>query len=193
VSLRFYVYAYLRSKDSSTAKAGTPYYIGKGSKNRAWDKHRKGLKVPTDKSCIVILEKNLSELGALAIERRMIRWYGRKDLGSGILHNMQDGGEGSVGILVKESTRLKMSLARKGKISHRKGKVGTFSTGARTEEQKQYQIDRSPSRIEILIDGILYKSIEQAAKELNLLPKTVGCRSKNPNFPNYIRIEKCHA
>jgi len=29
-TFRFYVYAYVRSKDSTTAKAGTPYYIGKG-------------------------------------------------------------------------------------------------------------------------------------------------------------------
>jgi hypothetical protein len=26
----FYIYAYIRSKDSITAEAGTPYYIGKG-------------------------------------------------------------------------------------------------------------------------------------------------------------------
>lgn len=26
---KYYVYAYVRSKDSKTAKAGTPYYIGK--------------------------------------------------------------------------------------------------------------------------------------------------------------------
>lgn len=25
----YYVYAYIRSKDSETARAGTPYYIGK--------------------------------------------------------------------------------------------------------------------------------------------------------------------
>lgn len=189
----FYVYAYIRSRDSDTAKAGTPYYIGKGSKNRAWDKHRKGLKVP-DKQYIVILEDNLSLVGSLALERRYIKWYGRKDNNTGILHNLSDGGDGSAGWKATNITKEKMSSVRKGKISHRKGKVGTFKTGPRTDEQKQYQIDKSPCRIEVMIDGIVYKSIEQAAKSLNLLPKTVGCRSKNPNFPNYIRLEKtCRA
>lgn len=193
MSLKFYVYAYIRNADSKTAKAGTPYYIGKGSKNRAWNKHRKGLKVPDDRDHIVILENNLSLTGALALERFYIRWYGRKDLGSGILHNMQDGGEGNSGAICSAETKLKMSMVRKGKTSHRKGKIGTFTTGKRSDEQKQYQIDHSPKRIEILIDGIIYKSIEQAAKSLGILAKTVGCRSKNPNFPNYVRLEKYNA
>jgi hypothetical protein len=31
------------------------------------------------KSNIVILERNLSEIGAFALERRYIEWYGRKE------------------------------------------------------------------------------------------------------------------
>jgi hypothetical protein len=59
----YYVYAYIRDKDSPTAKAGMPYYIGKGYGERAWANH-KNIPVPKNSEFIVIMENNLTEIGA---------------------------------------------------------------------------------------------------------------------------------
>ena len=137
----FYVYAYLRKSNN------TPYYIGKGTRKRAYVKHR-GVSVPKDYSKIVVLESNLTELGALALERRYIRWYGRKDISNGILHNKTDGGEGSSGAIVSDETRTKRSIAMLGK---NKGKV----LGKRSIETRIKQSNAAKNR-----EGKTYRFVD---------------------------------
>lgn len=103
----YYVYAYLRGNDSQTAPAGTPYYIGYGKGQRAFNKHR--IQVPQDRSNIIFLHENLFEDQAKDLEIQEISKYGRKDLGTGILTNLTHGGEGVSGMIHSENTKKIMS------------------------------------------------------------------------------------
>jgi hypothetical protein len=140
--LQYYVYAYLR-KDS------TPYYIGKGKDTRAWDRH-KNIPVPTDPKYITILESNLTELGALAIERRMIFWYGRKDLGTGILRNMAEGGTGGS---LSPLSKQKISQKNKGKTAHNKGKPMGEEQRLKITEQHRNRSIETCKKISMALTG----------------------------------------
>jgi len=92
----YYTYAYLRLD-------GTPYYIGKGRGKRAYsDNHRIGLPSPDR---IKILDYFDVEEDAINEEIRLIKHYGRKDKGNGILRNQTWGGDGSSQYLTEEEAR----------------------------------------------------------------------------------------
>ena len=103
----YYTYAYLRENDSKHGKRKTPYYIGKGKGNRMYKANGRCCGVPVDKNFIVILKSGLSEQEAFKWEEFYIRHYGRQDLGTGILRNKSDGGEGASGKIWSEESKNK--------------------------------------------------------------------------------------
>jgi hypothetical protein len=111
--MAFYTYLWLRED-------GTPYYVGKGKGNRAFNKamHRQ---FPPPKERIVIYPVE-SEADAFEAEVALIWYYGRKDLGTGCLRNLTDGGDGSSGYVHTQEAKEKIGLAK----NHLKRTVDTF-------------------------------------------------------------------
>ena len=132
----YYVYAYLRSTNSSISSIGSPYYIGKGIGKRAWVKGKEEIHPPTNHNYIVILESGLTNVGALSIERRMIRWYGKIKDNTGILRNTLNGGDGF------DSETCNRNPPNKGKKSSDKTiQRQKEAISRRTEETKQKMIE----------------------------------------------------
>ncbi len=107
--LNYYTYIWNRAD-------GTPYYVGKGSGNRAFRKHRTIGWAPPSRARIIV-EHWDSEEDAYKMEKFYIRLFGRKDNGTGILRNLTDGGERPpLRTYQSSSTRRKIGLGNKGKI-----------------------------------------------------------------------------
>jgi hypothetical protein len=133
----FYTYAYLRED-------GTPYYIGKGKGKRVYKKSRKEINPPKDKSKIIFLKQNLTEEEAFKHEKYMIDVLGRKDLGTGVLRNLTDGGDGTSGLLWSDEHRRKISETQKGQSnsfynkSHSKETRKKISEAMKGKKHPQY-------------------------------------------------------
>ena len=182
---RFYTYAYLR-------KDRTPYYIGKGQRRRIYENIGKPCATPKDKNRIIFLKQNLTEEEAFRHEIYMIAVFGRKDLGTGILHNRTDGGEGSSGYCHTTETKnhmsklmsgknnsfygkthnkeskKKMSESRSGEKNHRYGKP-SWNKGIEMSEETRKKMSESAKR----------RNNKKIKKENNVVDKTKWNRGEN--------------
>jgi hypothetical protein len=124
----YYTYAYLREDR-------TPYYIGKGKGDRIYSTKRT-YKPPKDKSRIIFLKQNLTEEEAFKHEIYMIAVFGRIDLGTGILHNLTDGGEG---VSNRGTPEQRKEASRKGNASRtpeQRSESARKANASRTPEQR---------------------------------------------------------
>ena len=126
----YYTYAYLREDR-------TPYYIGKGKGNRVYRRRNIDIKPPKDKSRILILKNNLTEEEAFKHEVYMISVFGRKDLGTGILHNRTNGGDGTSGYTHSDEAKRKIGESQKGEKHHFYGKPFSEEHKRKISESKK--------------------------------------------------------
>ena len=147
-----------------------PFYVGVGKRNRKSNQPReyshiseaiqfqkgiirKGanrhklntiLQILTAKNSvkIEITKEFESEFEAFNEEIKLIAQYGRRDLGTGILTNLTDGGEGRVN--PSAESRLKASLLKKGIPSHAKGKIlGNYSNSRKQAQKEKMAVTRN--------------------------------------------------
>lgn len=117
----FYVYTY---KDPRPSKNLQVVYVGKGTGRRAWDHWEKRtaknpglghllalLRQLNLKPVIEIVKEFEDEAEAFAEEMRLIALYGRRDLRTGTLFNLTDGGEGFCNVIRTEEWRTNISEA----------------------------------------------------------------------------------
>lgn len=133
----FYTYAYLREN-------GTPYYIGKGKGERAFKRGTRVVQVPP-RERILFLKTGLTEEEAFKHEIYLIALYGRKDLGTGILWNFTDGGEGPSGAIRNAEFRQKVSEAQRGRVfsdEHRQ-KISEAKRGKKRSEETKRKISKA--------------------------------------------------
>lgn len=135
----FYIYVYLDDRHPGQWNYNNiytfdcqPFYVGKGKHHRMkghlqpkslCDNSiksntinaiiRETGKIPTHYK----IEEKLSFEEANELETKLIKHFGRRDIGTGILTNMTDGGEGFKNVVFTKETREKMSKAKIGKIS----------------------------------------------------------------------------
>lgn len=112
----FYVYAWLRP-------CGTPFYIGKGRGRRASQAKAPGnilfrrtvekIRGGGGEPIIVKWQEGLREEDALSLESAYIKLFGRKDICTGVLSNLTDGGEGTAGCVAAPHVRRRLSEAQK--------------------------------------------------------------------------------
>lgn len=138
---------------------------------------------------VQVIKKDLSYSEACELEKILIDWYGRKDLGLGCLVNLTDGGDTTSGYKCLDLTRQKIGDANRGRIhsdevNKKKGRIGSFkhligqkvwNKGIKMDESFRLKISKPKSnsdnhfRKRMVLNtenGIFYNGIKEASESI---------------------------
>lgn len=142
--MEFYIYEHWRP-DTNTC-----FYVGKGSKDRAWNMKKRNLHHKAIQSKLTalglavdvrIIIKDLTEETAFLVERDRIALYGRENL-----TNMTDGGEGVANPPAEHREQLaKRALGNKNML----GKRHSEETKRKISQKKMGHFVSSESRVKM--------------------------------------------
>lgn len=132
------------------------FYVGIGNNKRPYDFNKrnkwwKNIFILTDIN-VEVLYENLTWKDACELEEFLISLYGRRDLGTGTLVNLTNGGDGSV--------NYKHTEAHINKIT---GEGNPFYNKFHSEETKSKIAEKNGFKVINIITGKKYNTIKEAA------------------------------
>lgn len=181
-----YVYAHI--KDTT----GEVFYVGKGIGKRVASKQHRSVhwKNVVNKHGYdwIMLETNLTEEEANIKETYWIKRLGRHDQNKGCLVNFTDGGEGSCGRIISQTTRKAVAEANKLRV---------VSDAQRNVYKNLWKgktgIQHNRSKSVVCIEtGAVYGSMSEAARELKINHTSVSwsVKHKKPIFGMHFEIKE---
>jgi hypothetical protein len=133
----FYVYIDMKPD-------GEPFYVGKGNGRRDLKKYRnKWHAAICDKYPEWSRERVFegTEAECFAEEKRLVAFYGRRDLGLGTLVNLTDGGEGSSGLCAEAQEKRLAAITGKPLSAEHRAKISAAQKGRPLSAEHRAKLD----------------------------------------------------
>ena len=153
---------------------GEVFYIGIGSEKRAYQKNPRSdfwkRVVSIHGYEVQILKSDLLWKDACELEKLLISWYGRRNLNTGTLVNMTEGGDGSVGYSPSEESRRSRSEKMKGVPKSEKARKNMNKSKIGKSISEEHRLKCKLSNAKKVIDiktGEIYTSVQDLIKISN--------------------------
>jgi hypothetical protein len=186
----YYVYVY-------KTLAGEIFYVGQGRGRRCYDltgkrsfELKEKLKAGAEVSFI---KTGLTQKEAWALEIATIRLY--RGCRLPLLNKSSGGASGNYGVVASKETRRKMSLVRKGRPSHKKGKKVSYDTIIKLRAARKRMAPPCRKQVIDIVNGYVLDSAVEAAQAYSIkesaLYKQLTNKQKNKTNLRYVKDFPC--